>query len=165
MSTPASALRDGFARHSWASLQLLDALEAFDAGAIDTGVPGTYGPIMRTFTHIADADDRYLQRLAQPVVPPFEDHGVQSIAELRIRAQANAPRWESALDSHEAGTLHARIEDPSTHESIDPAETLLLLQALHHGDDHRAQICSTLGALGLDVPDLDVWAFWEDQRS
>ncbi len=166
MSTPASVLRDGFARHTWASLRLLDALEALGAELPDDEMPGTYGSILRTMTHLVDADDRYLQRIAQPVVPPFQDHGSQPVAELRTRVQANALRWETTLDALEAGTLHARIEPRDEGDVVrDPAETLLLLQALHHGDDHRAQICSTLGAGDLEVPELDVWSFWDDQRS
>jgi len=68
------------------------------------------------------------------------------------------------LDHLEAGTLRSRIAARNGDPGFDPAETLLLLQALHHTDDHRAQVCSTLGALGLDVPDLDAWSFWDDQR-
>ena len=33
-----------------------------------------------------------------------------------------------------------------------------LAQALHHGNDHRTQICSALSALGHDAPNLDAWA-------
>jgi hypothetical protein len=36
-----------------------------------------------------------------------------------------------------------------------------MAQAIHHADDHRGHILSILGARGLDVPDLDVWAYAE----
>jgi uncharacterized damage-inducible protein DinB len=45
-----------------------------------------------------------------------------------------------------------------------PAESMLLIQAIHHGNDHRTQICSTLGALDLELPELDGWDFWAAQR-
>jgi uncharacterized damage-inducible protein DinB len=31
-------------------------------------------------------------------------------------------------------------------------------QAIHHGTDHRSQICWALSTLGLDPPLIDVWA-------
>jgi hypothetical protein len=74
----------------------------------------------------------------------------------------NAGRWAEVLEALEGETLHASIAGGG--RNTDPAESLLLNQALHHGNDHRAQVCSTLGALGLDVPDLSVWAFWEAER-
>ena len=65
----------------------------------------------------------------------------------------------------EAGDLHAAIEgDRDVAGGIDPAESLLLNQALHHGNDHRTQVCSTLGALGLEVPDIDVWTYFDRAR-
>jgi len=73
--------------------------------------------------------------------------------------------WSAMLDRLEDGTLQARIADRPDYPDTEHAEGLLLGQALHHGDDHRAQICSTLGALGLDVPDLDVWTYWAEARS
>ena len=164
MSSPASVLRDAFERHTWATLRLLDHIEGMDAAVYVRGVPGTYGPIDETLTHLVNADDRYLQRLEHPVLPPYEPAPAQTIEELRARVRAHAPHWTSRLDRLEGGSLHASIPADRIPGGIDPAETLLLLQALHHGDDHRAQVCSTLGSLDLEVPDLDVWAFWDDQR-
>ncbi len=34
-----------------------------------------------------------------------------------------------------------------------------LAQALHHGTDHRSQICTALTSLGVDPPSIDVWDF------
>ena len=34
-----------------------------------------------------------------------------------------------------------------------------LAQALHHGTDHRSQICTALTTLGVEPPEIDVWAF------
>jgi len=36
-----------------------------------------------------------------------------------------------------------------------------IAQALHHGNVHREQICSVLTTLGLEPPDLQVWAYAE----
>jgi uncharacterized damage-inducible protein DinB len=34
-----------------------------------------------------------------------------------------------------------------------------LAQALHHGTDHRSQICTALTTIGIEPPEIDVWAF------
>ena len=34
-----------------------------------------------------------------------------------------------------------------------------LAQALHHGTDHRSQICTALTTLGVEPPAIDVWEF------
>jgi uncharacterized damage-inducible protein DinB len=40
-----------------------------------------------------------------------------------------------------------------------------LAQALHHGTDHRSQICTALTSLSVEPPLIDVWDFgWEDGR-
>ncbi len=36
-----------------------------------------------------------------------------------------------------------------------------LAQALHHGTDHRSQICTGLTTLGVEPPAIDVWDFAE----
>ncbi len=36
-----------------------------------------------------------------------------------------------------------------------------LAQALHHGTDHRSQICTALTTLGVEPPSIDVWDFGE----
>jgi uncharacterized damage-inducible protein DinB len=37
-----------------------------------------------------------------------------------------------------------------------------LTQFVHHGNDHRAQICTTLSAHGIEPPDLQVWPYAMD---
>ena len=36
-----------------------------------------------------------------------------------------------------------------------------LAQVVHHGTDHRSQVCTALSSLGITPPDIDVWAFAE----
>ncbi|HKB17417.1 MAG TPA: hypothetical protein VKF28_00160 [Candidatus Dormibacteraeota bacterium] len=38
---------------------------------------------------------------------------------------------------------------------------VVLIQAMHHGNDHRTHVCSILGAHGLEYGDMDVWAYGE----
>jgi uncharacterized damage-inducible protein DinB len=165
MTTASEVLREGFDRHIWATAKLLDHLATLDAPALAQTTPGTYGSIVATMTHLVEADDRYLQRLGRPDLPPYQEREPQAPGELGARFREHAARWTAALDRLDAGELHAVIPPDRVPGGVDPAETLLLLQALHHGDDHRAQVCSILGALGLEAPDLDVWTYWDEVRA
>jgi uncharacterized damage-inducible protein DinB len=37
-----------------------------------------------------------------------------------------------------------------------------LAQVLHHGTDHRSQVCTALTSLGVEPPLIDVWDFGGD---
>jgi hypothetical protein len=52
--------------------------------------------------------------------------------------------------------LTARGSWPETRH----AQNLFLLQAIHHGNDHRTHICTVLSVLGLEPPDIDGWSYW-----
>ena len=39
--------------------------------------------------------------------------------------------------------------------------SIRLAQALHHGTDHRSQICTALTTLGMEPPFIDVWDYGE----
>ncbi len=165
MTSPADVLRAMFEHHLWATRTLIDHLDPLPEAELGAAIPGTYGGILQTLTHLVDADGRYLMRLEQPTLPPHEDRGAVPLTQLRTELGEHERRWAEALDRLEAETLQARVERHEDYPEVPRAEALLLGQAIHHGDDHRTQICSTLGALGLDVPDLDVWTFWAARRS
>ena len=144
MTTPDDVLRSMFEHHLWATERLIEHLTKVPSERLDEAVPGTYGSMIATLTHLIDADTRYLQRLET----------------LRAEMPEHRRRWGEMLDRLERGELHAAVVGKQDYPDTDPAETMLLIQAIHHGNDHRTQICSTLGALGLEVPELDGWSYW-----
>lgn len=165
MTTSDEIVRLMFEHHLWATGRLIDHLEAVSPERLDDAVPGTYGPVLQTLTHLVDADDRYLQRLSSKVLGPYEDRGSVPLATLRGELDDHRTRWNGYLLQLDEGTLRAAITDRGDAPDIPDAEGLLLLQAIHHGNDHRTQICSTLGSLGQEVPDLDGWTFWAERGS
>jgi hypothetical protein len=58
-------------------------------------------------------------------------------------------------------TIPARGDSPARPH----ATNLLIGQALHHGNDHRTQICTVLATNGYETPDLDVWEYWKERRA
>jgi uncharacterized damage-inducible protein DinB len=128
-------------------------------------VPGTYGSMIATLTHLVDADGRYLRRLREPSLPPADDREGVPLATLRAEIAEHRRAWTQALDELERGELRAAIRGHhGGYPDTDDAEGMLMIQAIHHGNDHRTQICSTLGALGEEVPELDGWRFWVEGR-
>lgn len=160
MVDAAVVLRAMFDHHLWATRVLMDHLQTLPASELDGAIPGTYGGMLTTLTHLVDADGRYLLRLEHPTPPPYEERGPAPLDELRRDLDDHERRWGEALRRLEEGALRAEIVGREDYPDVSEAQALLLLQAIHHGNDHRTQICSTLGALGLEVPDLDGWAFW-----
>lgn len=165
MTTPEDVLRSMFEHHLWATEVLIHHLDRLPAERLDASVPGTYGSMIDTLTHLIDADARYLLRLRDPSPPPAEDRVGIPLAMLRAEMPEHRRRWDEALTDLEAGTLHASILGREDYPDTDPAESMLLIQAIHHGNDHRTQICSTLGALELSLPEIDGWDFWAQRHS
>jgi uncharacterized damage-inducible protein DinB len=165
MTTPSDVLRSMFDYHFWATESLTDHLALLPADRLDASVPGTYGSMIDTLTHMIDADSRYLLRLRDPSPPLADDRVGVPLQQLLSEMPEHRRTWDQALSELEAGTLHAAIRNREDYPDTDPAEAMLLLQAIHHGNDHRTQICSTLGALGLEVPEIDGWDYWATGRA
>jgi uncharacterized damage-inducible protein DinB len=36
---------------------------------------------------------------------------------------------------------------------------VFLTQAIHHANEHRAHVCTIIGALGHEVPDVSAWSY------
>ena len=165
MTTASDVLRAMFDHHLWATGALIDHLAGLPPERLDQAIPGTYGSIIDTLTHTIDADSRYLLRLRDPTPPIADDRVGIPLAQLRSEMPEHRRKWDEALSDLESGSMHAAIRGREGYPDTDPAESMLLIQAIHHGNDHRTQICSTLGALGEAVPELDGWDFWVRGRS
>ena len=72
----------------------------------------------------------------------------QGVAWLRLLTEdTDADRWSCAA-TPTGGVTHATVG-------------IRLAQAIHHGTDHRSQICTALTSLGIEPPEIDVWAYGE----
>jgi uncharacterized damage-inducible protein DinB len=152
-----SLLADAFAHHVWATLRLIDACAALEPEQLDTAVPGTYGSILETTRHLVGSDAWYLFRITgDPAHVVDEDH--LSLAELRAVMEPHEAIWSELLagDLDPDAVLVGRNDDGSeTHA----ATGVRIAQVLHHGTDHRSQICTALTTLGVEPPDIDVWDY------
>jgi uncharacterized damage-inducible protein DinB len=155
MSRPIMA--DAFGHHAWATLVLIDACAALDPARLEAVAPGTYGSILATTRHLVEADRWYLTSLTAGRLPAIDEQRM-GLAQLRDVMVENAAAWSEyvASEPDADAVVVGRNDDGST--TLVPVG-IRLAQALHHGTDHRSQICSALTMLGVHPPQIDVWAF------
>jgi uncharacterized damage-inducible protein DinB len=148
---------DAFAHHVWATLQLIDACLVLGPEQLETTVPGTYGSILETMRHTVGADASYLFVISGGRTPVIdEDH--MGLEELRAAMEGHGAAWSAILADDpdpDAVLVRHRDDGSETHAPI----SIRLAQALHHGTDHRSQICTALTTLGVEPPFIDVWDF------
>ena len=152
-----AVLADAFAHHVWANLRVIDACLALSPDQLATAVPGTYGSILDTIRHVVGGDASYLNVLTRGQVASIDDENM-NLEELRQAAVGHRADWAALLgaDLDPAADVVRHRDDGS--ESHAPMG-IRLAQALHHGTDHRSQICTALTTLGVEPPQIDVWAF------
>jgi uncharacterized damage-inducible protein DinB len=153
-----STLDDAFAHNTWANLRLIDACAGLSAEQLDTVVPGTYGTIIGTFRHTIGAESWYRFRLLGDRFPPIaqEDEDRADLGELRALAAEIGESWPETFERDPDEVIVVKREDGSeTHAPVG----VRLSQVLHHGTDHRSQICTALTQLGIEPPEIDVWAY------
>jgi uncharacterized damage-inducible protein DinB len=154
-------MHDAFAHHQWATLTLMDTCSSLTPDQLETFAPGTYGSILDTMRHLVAADSSYLFVCSgETEGPPIEDEDAMDLATLRKAMEGFGPKWAALLE---------RDPDPDTvlvRHRPDGSETsaplgIRLAQVVHHGTDHRSQICTALTTLGIQPPYIDVWDFGE----
>lgn len=150
-------LEDAFAHHVWATLLVIDACAELSPEQLNTPAPGTYGPILETMRHIVGADASYLFALSAERTPVIEEDSMD-LAQLREVMVRHDKEWRQLLagDVDPDRSIVRRRDDGS--ESAAPMG-IRLAQVLHHGTDHRSQICTALTSLGVEPPLIDVWDY------
>jgi uncharacterized damage-inducible protein DinB len=148
------------ARHNaWATAQLLAFCRGLDGATLEATVPGTYGTVIATLRHMIDAEASYLYRLtgAWPEHPWRGDAavGLDVLAERAAVLGETLERflagdWDSERLGEGRGARGEVFAIPAG---------VFLTQLLHHGSEHRAHVCTILGALGYEPPDVSAWGY------
>ena len=154
-----TVLIEAFRYHKWANLHLLEVCAKLPAEELSLTVPGTYGTIAATFQHLVSAEQRYVRRLGFSDPQIRESDPFPGLSVLRdyvarggdqlIEAAGRIKGDELSDGKDENGTFKVQLG-------------IILVQALHHGDDHRTQICTILGHHGISYGEMDVWEYGEE---
>ena len=156
-------LDDAFGHHVWATLRVVDSCLALTPEQLGAPMPGIYGSILETMRHLVGADSRYLFVLSGERTPQIDEDQLD-LVQLRAVMVGHGATWSGLLAGDinpDAVFARRRGDGSETHAPVG----IRLAQALHHGTDHRSQICTALTALGVEPPAIDVWDYGEQDGS
>jgi uncharacterized damage-inducible protein DinB len=108
------------------------------------------------------SDAGYCRRLTGDEPPWFQPARAKAptLDELARYHDDLAARWEQFLAQPFDAERTFAIDWEDGFVRDVPAG-VVLVQALHHANEHRTQICTTLTAIGVESPQLGVWEFAE----
>lgn len=150
---------DAFAHHVWATERLLDLCDGLMPMQLATPVPGTYGSIADTLRHLVSSDGFYLTILQDWSNRIDEDDPSVTMGDLRAAVASNREAWTALLAAEPDGETD--VPEHGDGWIFHAPTGFRLAQVIHHGTDHRSQICTALTNLGIQPPEIDLWAYGE----
>lgn len=159
------ALSEAFQHHTWATEKLIRHLRRLPDEALTATGGGVYGSPIATLSHLLAADNRYLAMLEGNALPSrgSDPDPILSLDQAADAIRDQAVRWRVVLPR--LGGIDLTIAARGDRPELRHATNLAVVQALHHGNDHRTQICTVLSVNGHEAPDLDVWTYWRERRA
>ena len=147
---------DHILRHNtWATAALIDFCRSLPPGRLDADARGTYGSLYGTLQHLVSAEQWYTQLLTGAILGARlrrtdPSHSLDELA--GIAAATGARLLEvAASDDPERAIV--------TNDPRRSTVGVVLAQVVHHGNEHRTQATTILGANGIEPPALSAWAY------
>jgi len=149
-------LVEAFRYNRWANLHVLDVCARLSEDQLQLTAPGTYGAIAATLQHLLSAEGRYLRRILGHERQINERDPFPGLAALRTIAERSGDLLiEAAGRVGGDDVIDTQYGDGRFRLNLG----VVLLQAMHHGNDHRTHVCTILGTHGIEYGDMDVWAY------
>jgi len=151
-----------FRHNLWANLTLFDSCQELNEEQLDYSAEGTFGTIKSTLGHIVYGEERFIFNITSGKQMPDPQRPSPStpLAVLRERVDTSGEILLSLATSLD-GSQIVRVGSGDNSNLI-PIE-VLLLQAIHHAHEHRTQIESMLGQMGIDPPGLSGWRYFNEK--
>ncbi len=143
-------------RHNtWANITLLEFCAALDPALLEAKAIGTYGTLHGTLQHIVGAEQWYVQLLTGELLGPPRIRRTErhALDDLLVTAKAIGER---ALTVAATDDVSRRIE---MNEGRRSTVGVILAQLVHHGNEHRTQATTILGANGIEPPPVSGWGY------
>jgi len=149
---------EAFRHNAWATGRLLEFCGRLTPEQLQVTPAGTYGTILATLNHIISSDAGYLPKpkITRPDWAGGDDE-ISDFSALMARVDETAALWERYIADPLASDHNLSL-DAGAYEA---AAFVPIVQALHHGNAHREQVCAIVTALGFEPPDISVWAYAE----
>jgi uncharacterized damage-inducible protein DinB len=142
-------------RHNtWANLTLLDFCHEVDPAILDVTARGTYGTVYGTLQHLVGAEQWYVQLITGEILGTrIRRAERRTVDDLIAVARATGERLLRIVET----------EDPARRVEMNEGRAstvgVILAQLIHHGNEHRTQATTILGANGVDPPSISGWGY------
>jgi uncharacterized damage-inducible protein DinB len=147
---------DHVLRHNtWANVTLLEFCRRLDLALLEANANGTYGTLYGTLQHVVGAEQWYVQLLTGELLgrARIRRHERHSLDDLLATATAIGARELEVVASDD---VTRRIE---MNEGRRSTVGVILAQLIHHGNEHRTQATTILGANGIEPPPVSAWGY------
>lgn len=145
------ALDEVIRHNTWATAQLIEHIRSLPLATLDLSAAGTFGTIGATLAHILGAEQAYVARLKGET--PAAGQRPQDLDQLGDQARSTGEELRHLL---QVGIDPER--EVQTKLGPQTAATLLA-QIVNHATEHRAHVCTVLGAHSMQPPALDAFAY------
>lgn len=145
---------DHVLRHNmWANGTLLDFCRALDPARLDDQAPGTYGTLYGTLQHLVGGEQWYVWLMTGELIgTKIRRDQRRTLDELASIAVGLGARELAIAASDDPDRAIPVDDDHSTVGTV-------LAQLVHHGNEHRTQATTILGASGIEPPEISAWAY------
>jgi uncharacterized damage-inducible protein DinB len=157
---PTDTLTTLFSHNRWANLRLLERCAQLTDEQLDATIVGTYGSIRHTLEHIVTSEQSYFsristgQRRSRPDdAPPMM---VTEMAESLRTTGAGLIEWAAKVQPDDT----VQVDWDGTPRDV--PKTIILTQVINHATEHREQIKAIMTQLGIEPPDLQSWAYFDE---
>jgi len=155
----ASPLDHVLRHNTWATGALLEFCRTLDPATLEVQAQGTYGSITGTLQHLVGAEQWYVKLLTGQVlgnpIRRTESHTLDELSKVAVATGALLLDVASREDV-------ARVVEMN--EGRRSTVGVVLAQVVHHGNEHRTQVTTILGANGIEPPPLSSWAYGRAAR-
>lgn len=160
---PLDTLTTIFTHHLWANVTLLETCTQLTDEQLDATIMGSFGSIRDTLEHIVSSEHSYLSRISTGRPYDYTNYEPpQTMAAMIESVQETGRGFIEWAPKIQAGD-DVEINWDGTMRMV--PKTIILNQVINHGTEHRAQIQAILTQLGIESPDLQSWAFFDQGMS
>ena len=157
---PTDSLTTLFRHHLWANLRLLERCAELTSEHLDATIPGAFGTLRDTLEHIVTSERSYFSRIStgQPRRRP-EDAPPLTMAEMVESVRTTGLgliEWAPKVQAEDT----VQLDWDGVPREV--PKTIILTQVINHATEHRAQVMAILAELGIQSPDLQGWACFDE---
>ncbi len=143
--------------NNWANAKVFAACLTLTEEQLAASAPGSYGSIHATLGHIIAAEADYINRLTgEGPQPPFQWEDRPGLDDIFAFSSIVA---SALLDVVQRVPPDHIVHEEEGGNTMDYKASLLFIQVINHGIEHRTNITTILSALDLPAPEVDGWGY------